>query len=231
MIRRKNRGTGRMQYEKDMPRRFKNGFREKVRLRPLAHLRHAAAMPLVRRRELPLGAAAALTATAGDGGGVLERYAIRRVEHVRNCGRVRRGQGWDAHCRRWWLARSTLDSASALPVGLLRIIVAHPVAVWCACSCAHRRRRPARRRLPHKRARTPRRALRRPAGDGRRSFAGRVSASVCNAVRLLCLTRGGVGGEQQPRGRGRGDGRDLIVRMRRLPRTDVPRGKLCSAGH
>ena len=31
MIRRKNRGTGRMQYEKAMPRRFKNGFREKVR--------------------------------------------------------------------------------------------------------------------------------------------------------------------------------------------------------
>ena len=31
MIRRKNRGTGRMRYEKDMPRRFKNGFREKVR--------------------------------------------------------------------------------------------------------------------------------------------------------------------------------------------------------
>ena len=31
MIRRKNRGTGRMRYEKDLPRRFKNGFREKVR--------------------------------------------------------------------------------------------------------------------------------------------------------------------------------------------------------
>ena len=28
MIRRKNRGTGRMRYEKDLPRRFKNGFRE-----------------------------------------------------------------------------------------------------------------------------------------------------------------------------------------------------------
>ena len=34
MIRRKNRGTGRMRYEKDLPRRFKNGFREKVRPRP-----------------------------------------------------------------------------------------------------------------------------------------------------------------------------------------------------
>ena len=33
MIRRKNRGTGRMRYEKDLPRRFKNGFREKVRNR------------------------------------------------------------------------------------------------------------------------------------------------------------------------------------------------------
>jgi large subunit ribosomal protein L37e len=31
MIRRKNRGTGRMRYEKDLPRRAKNGFREKVR--------------------------------------------------------------------------------------------------------------------------------------------------------------------------------------------------------
>ena len=31
MIRRKNRGTGRMRYEKELPRRFKNGFREKVR--------------------------------------------------------------------------------------------------------------------------------------------------------------------------------------------------------
>ena len=31
MIRRKNRGTGRMRYEKDMPRKAKNGFREKVR--------------------------------------------------------------------------------------------------------------------------------------------------------------------------------------------------------
>ena len=30
MIRRKNRGTGRMQYEKDLPRKFKNGFREQV---------------------------------------------------------------------------------------------------------------------------------------------------------------------------------------------------------
>ena len=30
MIRRKNRGTGRMRYEKELPRRFKNGFREKV---------------------------------------------------------------------------------------------------------------------------------------------------------------------------------------------------------
>ena len=30
MIRRKNRGTGRMRYEKDLPRRFKNGFREKT---------------------------------------------------------------------------------------------------------------------------------------------------------------------------------------------------------
>merc|ERR1711861_59553 len=33
MIRRKNRGTGRMRYEKDLPRRAKNGFREKVRAR------------------------------------------------------------------------------------------------------------------------------------------------------------------------------------------------------
>ena len=33
MIRRKNRGTGRMRYEKDLPRKFKNGFREKVRNR------------------------------------------------------------------------------------------------------------------------------------------------------------------------------------------------------
>ena len=33
MIRRKNRGTGRMRYEKELPRRFKNGFREKVRNR------------------------------------------------------------------------------------------------------------------------------------------------------------------------------------------------------
>jgi large subunit ribosomal protein L37e len=42
MIRRKNRGTGRMRYEKELPRRFKNGFREKVRqLWPslLTHLR------------------------------------------------------------------------------------------------------------------------------------------------------------------------------------------------
>jgi len=30
MIRRKNRGTGRMRYEKELPRRFKNGFREKT---------------------------------------------------------------------------------------------------------------------------------------------------------------------------------------------------------
>ncbi|KAL3908361.1 MAG: hypothetical protein SGPRY_009829 [Prymnesium sp.] len=30
MIRRKNRGTGRMRYEKDLPRRFKNGFREQL---------------------------------------------------------------------------------------------------------------------------------------------------------------------------------------------------------
>ena len=30
MIRRKNRGTGRMRYEKDLPRKFKNGFREQV---------------------------------------------------------------------------------------------------------------------------------------------------------------------------------------------------------
>ena len=30
MIRRKNRGTGRMRYEKDMPRKAKNGFREKT---------------------------------------------------------------------------------------------------------------------------------------------------------------------------------------------------------
>merc|ERR1711967_190740 len=30
MIRRKNRGTGRMRYEKDLPRKFKNGFREKT---------------------------------------------------------------------------------------------------------------------------------------------------------------------------------------------------------
>ena len=35
MIRRKNRGTGRMRYEKDLPRKFKNGFREKVRTGPL----------------------------------------------------------------------------------------------------------------------------------------------------------------------------------------------------
>ena len=31
-IRRKNRGTGRMRYEKELPRRFKNGFREQVDL-------------------------------------------------------------------------------------------------------------------------------------------------------------------------------------------------------
>lgn len=30
MIRRKNRGTGRMRYEKDLPRKFKNGFREQT---------------------------------------------------------------------------------------------------------------------------------------------------------------------------------------------------------
>mmetsp|Transcript_7521 Transcript_7521/g.12678 ORF Transcript_7521/g.12678 Transcript_7521/m.12678 type:complete len:93 (-) Transcript_7521:82-360(-) len=29
-IRRKNRGTGRMRYEKSLPRRFKNGFREQT---------------------------------------------------------------------------------------------------------------------------------------------------------------------------------------------------------
>eukprot|EP00967_Tisochrysis_lutea_P124837 scaffold209142_cov50-Tisochrysis_lutea.AAC.1 len=31
MIRRKTRGTGRMRYEKDLPRKAKNGFREQVR--------------------------------------------------------------------------------------------------------------------------------------------------------------------------------------------------------
>lgn len=31
MIRRKTRGTGRMRYEKQLPRKFKNGFREGVR--------------------------------------------------------------------------------------------------------------------------------------------------------------------------------------------------------
>ena len=30
MIRRKNKGTGRMRYEKELPRRFKNGFREQT---------------------------------------------------------------------------------------------------------------------------------------------------------------------------------------------------------
>ena len=35
MIRRKTRGTGRMRYEKDLPRKAKNGFREQVRS-PLA---------------------------------------------------------------------------------------------------------------------------------------------------------------------------------------------------
>ena len=30
MIRRKNEGTGRMRYEKELPRKFKNGFREKT---------------------------------------------------------------------------------------------------------------------------------------------------------------------------------------------------------
>eukprot|EP00316_Scyphosphaera_apsteinii_P018217 CAMPEP_0119298930 /NCGR_PEP_ID=MMETSP1333-20130426/1062_1 /TAXON_ID=418940 /ORGANISM="Scyphosphaera apsteinii, Strain RCC1455" /LENGTH=41 /DNA_ID= /DNA_START= /DNA_END= /DNA_ORIENTATION= len=30
MIRRKTRGTGRMRYEKELPRKFKNGFREQT---------------------------------------------------------------------------------------------------------------------------------------------------------------------------------------------------------
>ena len=45
MIRRKNRGTGRMRYEKDLPRRFKNGFREKVR----STLLPAPSLPLPRQ--------------------------------------------------------------------------------------------------------------------------------------------------------------------------------------
>merc|ERR1712118_274210 len=34
MIRRKTRGTGRMRYEKDLPRKFKNGFREQTQAPP-----------------------------------------------------------------------------------------------------------------------------------------------------------------------------------------------------
>lgn len=37
MIRRKTRGTGRMRYEKELPRKAKNGFREQVNRRSLAN--------------------------------------------------------------------------------------------------------------------------------------------------------------------------------------------------
>lgn len=41
MIRRKTRGTGRMRYEKDMPRKAKNGFREQVNSLALVHRQYA----------------------------------------------------------------------------------------------------------------------------------------------------------------------------------------------
>lgn len=60
MIRRKNRGTGRMRYEKELPRRFKNGFREKVSRRR----RQSAGAPAPEPAKPPSAAGAARAARA-----------------------------------------------------------------------------------------------------------------------------------------------------------------------
>ena len=60
MIRRKNRGTGRMRYEKELPRRFKNGFREKVSRRR----RQSAGAPAPEPAKPPSAARAARAARA-----------------------------------------------------------------------------------------------------------------------------------------------------------------------
>ena len=53
MIRRKNRGTGRMRYEKDLPRRFKNGFREQARCAAPPH-HHSPHSHVISPRRRPL---------------------------------------------------------------------------------------------------------------------------------------------------------------------------------
>lgn len=94
MIRRKNRGTGRMRYEKELPRRFKNGFREKVSRRR----RQSARAPAPEPAKPPSAAGAARASSFLSGGArtatvhlsCLMRGRSRCLLHAANAAHVAR---------------------------------------------------------------------------------------------------------------------------------------------